>query len=179
VALRFALSAPERVTELVLVASSGLGPEVNPMLRLLTIPGFGEIVSAYTLTPPGNMQRICGRIPLLFAGPRRVPLEWVRYQSRLALMPRFLLATVAVLRASLDLAGQRAEEIVLDRLPELPMRTLVIWGAHDQVIPVEQGRRAVERLQRGQLIVIPECGHLPHVEWPERFVATLNAFLTG
>jgi pimeloyl-ACP methyl ester carboxylesterase len=179
VALRFALGAPERVTELVLVASSGLGPEVNPMLRLPTIPGFGELMTAFTLTPPGSMQRIWARTALAFADPRRVPLEWVRYQSRIALMPRFLLATVAVLRASLDLAGQRPEEIVLDRLPELPMRTLVVWGAQDRVLPVEQGRRAVERLQRGQLIVIPECGHLPQVEWPERFAATLNAFLTG
>ncbi len=179
VALRFALSAPKRVTELVIIDSAGLGPEVNPVLCLLTMPGIGEILPAFTLTPPGSMQRIWARTALMFADPRRVPLEWVRYQYRLALMLRFLLATVAVQRASMGLAGQRAEEIVLDRLPELPTRTLVIWGAQDRVIPVEHGRRAVERLQRGQLIVIPECGHLPHVEWPERFAGTLNAFLTA
>ncbi len=178
VVLRFALSAPERVTDLVIADSSGLGPEVSPAVRSLIIPGYGEFLAACALTPLGSTQRIWTRIALMFEDPRRVPLGWVQDQYRLASMPPFLLATLAILRALLDLTGHRAEEIVLDRLPELPMRTLVIWGAQDRVVPVEQGQRAVERLQRGQLIVIPECGHLPQVEWPERFAATLNAFLT-
>jgi pimeloyl-ACP methyl ester carboxylesterase len=41
-ALRLALSEPERVSALGLVASAGLGREVTYALRLPTLPGYGE-----------------------------------------------------------------------------------------------------------------------------------------
>ena len=31
-------------------------------------------------------------------------------------------------------------------------------------------------LPRGELALIPDCGHLPHVERPELFVAALGRF---
>lgn len=45
--------------------------------------------------------------------------------------------------------------------------------------PVGQAHAAVKRLPRGQLAVFPDCGHLPHVEQPDRFATVLGTWLTG
>ncbi len=44
-------------------------------------------------------------------------------------------------------------------------------------IPVHHARASVGRLPRGHLPLIPDYGHLPHLERPERFVAALGRFL--
>lgn len=59
------------------------------------------------------------------------------------------------------------------------MPTLVVWGNDDLVLPKSQGQDAVSRLQQGQLALIPDCGHLPHVERPELFTHELSKFLAG
>jgi pimeloyl-ACP methyl ester carboxylesterase len=33
-------------------------------------------------------------------------------------------------------------------------------------------------LQQGYLSIIPDCGHIPHLEQPDRFVTELDEFLT-
>jgi 4,5:9,10-diseco-3-hydroxy-5,9,17-trioxoandrosta-1(10),2-diene-4-oate hydrolase len=175
--LHLVLRDPERAAALVLVDSAGLGREVNPAQQLLTLPGYGEMQAAWARTFPGSTQRILARSALLFARPERVPLGWVREQYRLASLPQFLDVTLASLRELMDVGGQRPDQILLHRLPELEMPTLVVWGAQDLVVPVSHGREAVARLRNGHLAVIPDCGHQPQVECPSQFVDTLDGFL--
>jgi 4,5:9,10-diseco-3-hydroxy-5,9,17-trioxoandrosta-1(10),2-diene-4-oate hydrolase len=84
---------------------------------------------------------------------------------------------VSSLRAQLNVFGQH--QVLLDSLPQLQMPTLVVWGTDDLVLPKSQGQDAVSRLQQGQLALIPDCGHLPHVERPELFTEELSKFLAG
>ena len=175
VALRLALSEPSRVSALVLVASSGLGRAVNLGLSALVVPGYGDLAVGWAGTSAGAAQRARGRARLLFARPGRAPKAWVSEQYRLARTPGFLAAQLAALRAELDPLGQR--EVLLDELPSLTMPTLLVWGERDRVLPVWQARPAPARLPEGSLEIIPDCGHLPHVEWPDRFVQALDGFL--
>jgi pimeloyl-ACP methyl ester carboxylesterase len=82
---------------------------------------------------------------------------------------------LTVLRALVDPGGQR--EVLVDRLPGLEIPTLVVWGARDRVFPESHAREAVAQLPEGSLALIPECGHMPHVECPDRFLAALDGFL--
>jgi pimeloyl-ACP methyl ester carboxylesterase len=109
--------------------------------------------------------------------PKRVPSEFFAEQHELGRRPGQLEASTAMARALFDQSGQR--EVLLDRLPEVTAPTLVIWGAKDALLPVSQARAAVKRLPRGTLAVLPDCGHLPQVEFPERFSAVLGDWLTG
>jgi pimeloyl-ACP methyl ester carboxylesterase len=173
IALRLALSAPARVTALVLVDSAGLGRAVNPAFTSVNVPGLGEAAMPLWKTPVGAYQRAWGRTALLFAHPpRSVPREWLAEQRRLALSPGYLEAHLTALRAQVNPGGQR--EVLLDRLPYLEVPTLVVWGARDRVFPESQAREAVARLRQGSLAVIPDCGHMPHVECPDRFLAALG-----
>ncbi len=82
---------------------------------------------------------------------------------------------VAALRAQVDPGGQR--EVLLDQLPSVKIPTLVVRGESDRGFPLSQAREAVARLRKGSLELIPDSGHLPHVERPGHFVAALASFL--
>lgn len=44
--------------------------------------------------------------------------------------------------------------------------------------PAHHARAATARLPRARLALFPACGHLPHVEQPDRFIAELRTLLT-
>jgi pimeloyl-ACP methyl ester carboxylesterase len=175
VSLRLALSEPSRVSALGLVASAGLGREVTYALRSLALPGYGRLAVAWGKRPPGAAQRALGRSTLLFARPQSVPLKWLKEQYRLARLPGFLEAQLATVRAQVGIKGQR--EVLVDRLAQLEVPTILVWGTRDRVLPYSQAKEAVSRLQGGSLELISDCGHSPHVEQPERFVSALGRFL--
>jgi pimeloyl-ACP methyl ester carboxylesterase len=176
VALRLVLSEPARVMALVLVDSAGLGREVNPAFTSVNVPGLGEAALPFWRTPVGAYQRAWGRTALLFAHPpRSVPREWLAEQCRLARSPGYLEAHLTVLRALVDPGGQRG--VLVDQLPLLKIPTLVVWGARDRVFPQSQAKEAVAQLPEGSLSLVPECGHMPHVECPDHFLAALDDFL--
>ncbi|MDQ6688557.1 MAG: alpha/beta fold hydrolase, partial [Actinomycetota bacterium] len=54
VAMQFAYQFPERTERMGLVAPGGLGPEVTPLIRAVTLPGFEQVMAAATL--PGVRQ---------------------------------------------------------------------------------------------------------------------------
>jgi len=194
-ALHLALSEPERVFALVLANSGGLDPAVNQMLLALTLFGWGELVpawdrtplgalhkefvgkllAAWDRTPPGAAHRAFRRAWLLFARPWQIPIQWLTGQYKVAQVPSFTETSRAALSDVVDLMGQR--EVFLDQLPHLQMPTLIVWGTEDKLFPYWQAIDAASRLKKGTLRLIPSCGHLPHVEQPERFVSILSEFV--
>lgn len=106
-----------------------------------------------------------------------VPQAWIAEQYRLAQTPGCLQTALAALRAVLDLGGQR--EVLLHQLPELQMPTCIIWGEQDRVVPISQAQEGAALLKHGLLVSITECGHLPHVEQPDRFAIALSRFLNA
>jgi 2-hydroxy-6-oxonona-2,4-dienedioate hydrolase len=176
-ALHLGLSEPERVYALILSDSAGLGRAVNPALAAVTLPGGGDVAKILDKTPLGAGQRAFSRALLLFARPWQIPPKWLKDQYQLAQMPNFMEATLESIRSAVGLAGQR--EVFLDQLPRLQMPTLIMWGIEDRVIPLWHAGAAVSRLDKGTLRFIPNCGHLPHVEQPKRFVSILENFLGG
>jgi len=65
-----------------------------------------------------------------------------------------------------------------ERLDELDLPVLVITGDDDRIVPTEQSIRLAAELPNAELVVIPECGHVPHEECPEAFFQAVTAFLS-
>jgi 2-hydroxy-6-oxonona-2,4-dienedioate hydrolase len=176
IALRLALSEPDLVRALILVDGAGLGTSINPLFTSVNVPLLGEAAMPFWRTRAGAYQRAWGRTALLFAHPpASVPREWLAEQCRLAQSPGYLEAHLSVLRAIVSPLGQR--DVLVDRLPALKVPTLVVWGERDRVLPQSQARDAATRLPEGSLSLIPDCGHMPHVECPDRFLGALEGFL--
>jgi pimeloyl-ACP methyl ester carboxylesterase len=63
------------------------------------------------------------------------------------------------------------------RLGELRIPILLIWGAHDRVFPLSYAETARREIPGAQLVVIPHCGHFPHIEAVRPFRGLLSGFL--
>jgi 4,5:9,10-diseco-3-hydroxy-5,9,17-trioxoandrosta-1(10),2-diene-4-oate hydrolase len=170
------LADPARVQTLVLVDSAGLGREVHPLLAVDTLPFVGELAILLSRLPGGDMGRTTMSAAMLFAQPWRAPADFWTEQHDLGRRPGQLEASTATARALFDATGQR--QILLDRLPTVTAPTLVVWGGCDYLLPAHQARTAVGLLPHGRLALLPDCGHLPHVEDPDRFAAVLGEWLT-
>jgi pimeloyl-ACP methyl ester carboxylesterase len=62
------------------------------------------------------------------------------------------------------------------RLHRIDVPTLLIWGASDGVVSVAYAEAFCQMIPGARLVVIPEAGHLPQVEQPERFVEHVLSF---
>jgi len=62
-------------------------------------------------------------------------------------------------------------------LHRIDVPTLLIWGADDGLVPVRFGETYRRLIPNSELVVIPEAGHAPFEEKPERFLAAFARFL--
>ena len=82
-----------------------------------------------------------------------------------------------VVRAVVDWKGQIITMTDRAYLTE-HMPICVIWGSDDMVIPVRPRRdRAARRPVGAGSRSIPNAGHFPHKDHPQRFVKLLNDFI--
>ena len=149
---------------------------MHPLLALDTLPVIGELAVMISRMPGGDLARTTMSAAMLFAQPGRIPAEFFTEQHALGRRPGQLEASTAMARALFGPHGQR--QILLGRLPALTTPTLVVWGDRDYLLPVQQAHAAVKSLPYGRLSVFPDCGHLPHVEHPDRFATVLGSWLT-
>ena len=178
VALQFSYQYPERTERLVLVGSGGLGQEVNPILRFLSLPGAEAVLQLACAAP------VRGAIGSVGSGAARVGLRpapvvaelWRSYASLGDADARS--AFMRTLRAVVDPRGQAVSASNrLHLAAEVP--TLIIWGDADPIIPVDHAYAAHASMPVSRLEIFENVGHYPHCEAPERFVAVLSEFIEG
>lgn len=64
-----------------------------------------------------------------------------------------------------------------DRLAEIDIPTLLVWGSEDVVIPARAGYSYERRIPGATLEIFEETGHVPQLERPARFNSLLTEFL--
>lgn len=62
-------------------------------------------------------------------------------------------------------------------LRDLDPPALVIWGAHDPAVPVEQAERQRETFPSAEVVVLEESGHWPMLDDPAGVIGALLPFL--
>lgn len=176
VAMQLAYQYPERCERLVLVSSGGLGREVSPLLRLLSLPGSEALLSlGCSQRIRGGISRATGLASRLGLQPVPVLAELWRSYSSLgdAETRRAFLRT---LRAVIDRGGQSVSAANrLHLAAEMP--SLIVWGSADRIIPVEHAYEAHAAITGSRMEIFDGVGHYPHVEDPDRFVSLLSEFV--
>jgi pimeloyl-ACP methyl ester carboxylesterase len=181
--MQFAYQFPERCDRVVLVGTGGLGTEVSPLLRALSLPGAGPVLTAVTASPirrlVGMASEVAMALPdvgldVVFPALRDLP-ELVSAYRALA-EPAARSAFLHVLRAAVDHRGQVVT--MLDRsylAAAIPV--LVVWGTKDPIVPVSHAHRGVAALPGSRLVLVEGAGHFPHREQPVAFVRALGEFI--
>jgi pimeloyl-ACP methyl ester carboxylesterase len=57
--------------------------------------------------------------------------------------------------------------------------TLVLWGDKDAVMPPPYGPAYRDLIPGSKLVVIKDCGHLPHIEKTDEVLAAVTKFIDG
>ena len=172
VAYMAAVSAPERVRSLTLVASGGLGRDVAFFLRLATLPGMITLAKLFGSPRQGPaVLRTC------FYDAARVP-ETLHQESErygFTTYPEF----VRALRSGVTIRGVRGDlhRHWMARASAYDAPVLAVWGREDAVLPIHQLAGAKEVFPQAEVRVIERCGHLPMIERTDEFLDALLPFL--
>jgi pimeloyl-ACP methyl ester carboxylesterase len=165
---RAALAYPTRVEKLILVDSGGYPaqPVSVPIgFRLLQMPGITWLLKN---TLPRSLVK--QGLRNVFGDPNRVTEEMVdrsveltqREGNRRALVERF---------------KQRRSGAFADRISELKLPTLIIWGGRDRLIPPDNAERFQRDISGSTLVIFKDLGHAPEEEDPARTVMAVKQFL--
>jgi pimeloyl-ACP methyl ester carboxylesterase len=176
VAMQFGYQFPERTERIVLVAPGGLGQEVTPLIRAVSLPGFNPLMGLLTL-PVVRHAGKAGMRALARTGMTAThDLDEVAEIYDSFKDPRARKAISQVVRAVVDVRGQLVTMVDRAYLTQaMPM--LVVWGKQDMVIPVKHARTAATVAPGAMVEVLGNSGHFPHKDHPERFVKIVNDFI--
>lgn len=161
VALVLADRNPADIRSLALIAPAGLGVAINPAFAR----GFA------TLEDPDAAKRL---LETLVTRPRLINDQMVAHVLRHLAVPgvQRTLAAIGEVLLSEDAAMAETAMGVVDG--DLPRLTL--WGAQDRINPLQPTR--LERFG-GEQMILPDAGHMPHVESLQRVNRQLGAFLAA
>lgn len=171
VAWEYALAHPDKLTQLVLIDAAGPPPDPNTKIpigfRIARTPGLSKL--ALVITPRSIFEKslhgsVSNQSVVTAAAVDRY-WELNRYPgNREATGQRF---------AQYGTRGRNAE-----RLGDIRVPTLILWGAEDKLIPASGADWFAARIPGAQKIVYPGIGHIPMEEAADRSAADLDAFLS-
>ena len=173
VMLQFAIQFLDKVEKLVLANSAGLGRELAFILRLVTLPLVGELLTRPSRKGTAWTLKQCVYDPAL------ITEELVESSYQLATLPKAQKYFLSTLREDNNLRGQHADNVlsIVDNLATITAPTLIIWGQQDRILPVAHAYVAKEIIPNTELHVLNPCGHLLQLERAEDFNTLVLEFL--
>lgn len=168
-ALDFALEYPDRVAALILVAAGMSGEPKDAEMQ----KKYDEQDAAFT---SGDFEKVIElELKMWVDGPNRTPDQvpaHVRAQVREMELDNFKIDTDGYTSVPLDPPAY-------DRLHEVKVPTLVIYGTGDQPRVVANGQKLAREIPNAQLLILEGIGHLPSMEKPEEVNRAIERFLEG
>lgn len=153
VALRLALNSPDLIDALVLTGSSGL---YEHTVDTLPIRPSREFIKS-------QMQRV-------FYSEEFITEEAIEE----------VYSTLRNRKHQLNIihsARSAKKDFLLDRLKEIKIPVLLVWGKDDLVTTLNVAETFQENLSNSKLVVFDKCGHAPMIEHPDKFSNAVKKFL--
>ena len=75
------------------------------------------------------------------------------------------------------LLGLKNADVITSKLKSITTPTMVVWGEKDPVIPVKYGEEFASSISNCTFHRMPDSGHTPYVDSPEKFAEIVHKFL--
>jgi pimeloyl-ACP methyl ester carboxylesterase len=163
-AIDFTLTYPDAVAGLVLIDSAGFA--AGPAMGRLMVPPLDRWATAFLRSP-----RVRRQI------------------SRQAYFDKSLVTADAELCAALHLQCPQWQEALIaftksggynflaEQIGDISCSTLVIWGEQDKILGPKDAPRFAATIPDCELVWVPECGHVPHLEKPQITAEVIATFV--
>lgn len=175
IVLQFALQYPHQVEKMVLADSVGLGKEVEIYSRIGSLLILGELFTRPNRKASAQLAR------RLFYNQDLITDQMVEKGYEMSSLPGAQRCLLSALRSMYNIWGVKSDVYrpILDRLEEIRVPTLIIWGAQDRLLPVAHAHLAAKRVPNARLHIFDPCGHVPIIERAQEFNALVIAFLSN
>jgi pimeloyl-ACP methyl ester carboxylesterase len=168
IAWNYAISHPEKVKQLILVDASGVPKNGSSpiVFRLAKNKILAPILKR--ITPKSFIQK---NIEQVYFDDSKVTIDLVdRYYN-------FALRT-GNRQAFIDRSRQ-VYTMEINNLKSIECPTLILWGQHDEWIPVEDAQVFKSEIKDSQLIIYENSGHVPMEEIPNETAQDAREFLNS
>jgi pimeloyl-ACP methyl ester carboxylesterase len=168
IAASIALDYPTRVKKLVLVgAVTNNEPTKHLLMRLFGSPLIGDILSPLLLSSRHLLKRRMKRV----YDRHSWVLDDVRVEAR-----HQPLRTAATHRAIIRTVRCWNADRIQREAHLITQPTLLVWGDNDAEVPVRFGQQLHNAISGARMVIIQNCGHLPHEEFPKEFIEVVGGF---
>ena len=156
-AAELALRIPDRVTRLVLIDPAGL-------------PGDGSAPNIFELDAEDTLSAT------VHDPERRAAARAAARQGDPTISARIARSVARARSIASD--PYMHDPTLAARLGALKMPVDIVWGREDGIVPVSYARSWTDALPQARLTIVPEAGHLPHVEKPATFLEVMETVPT-
>lgn len=170
IAWNYTAENPDKVEKLILVDASGL-PTNKPQPAIFKMAKTPVLNSLFLYITPKfiikkNMEEV-------YADDSKITDSLITRYHKMALRVGNRKAFID--RAKIDFKPTEKENT--NKLKSIITPTLLIWGAKDTWIPLDNGKRMDSILPNSKLVVLENSGHVPMEENPIESCKVLKAFL--
>mgnify|MGYP001378695249 CR=1 FL=1 len=66
---------------------------------------------------------------------------------------------------------------LIGEMSSIRVPVLILFGRNDRTVPLFNGEIAHEQIENSRLVILEQCGHVPMVEQPDKYLHAIEAFL--
>lgn len=165
-ALYFAQKYPDRVRKLVLIDAAGYELKEVMEWEVFKYPIIGEILSKM-ITPA-----------IIKTGLTKALYDKTKISDS-KVKENYTPLTFVENRKAQYMATRRLDwKKTRNNLGKIHCETLIIWGKNDEYYNYRTAYRFKEGIRDAEMIILENCGHMPHEEYPEKVSNIIDAFIS-
>lgn len=168
IAWSFVAEYPEYVNKLILLDASGYPVESSPLIfKLAKVPVVSDLMRY--VTPEFIIKN---NVEAVYFDDDKVTNELVERYYALTLRE-------GNRQAFIDRARSTDGNYKVEEISEIDIPVLIMWGKHDQWIPLEDAYRFEKAITKSYLKVYENAGHVPMEEIPQQTAEDARSFLVN
>lgn len=155
IAIKLATKNPEKIKRLILCASAGIKPKSGLKTKII----FYLAKIGNTIFAPKHLARF---------------KDGARNSFYIFLRNRDYVKANGTMKETIK---KVLEEDLLSDLEKIKIKTLIVWGEIDKMVPLKYAFIFKEKIKNSELEILPKIGHSPHLEAPKKLAEIVIKFL--
>lgn len=160
---------PARIKKLVLIDSAGYPQKMPWFIWLAKAPVLGS-VGGKLVSPRFATAQVLRKC---YYNKDKITDEQIDTYAYYGSLPG---AREALIQTAQQIVSEDIEAVTA-RYKTISVPVLIIWGAEDEVVPLSVGKQFKRDIPNSELVILPQCGHMPPEEEPGETTRTVEGFL--